>query len=662
MSIFDKLGGTNKFKKGMAAGAKPFEAKYLQVSEALDRLGNNFGKNWKESKEVADMILKSVEANERERLYGLFTQFDFKELESQDKEILIAVLYTLSAESSNEFQQSYIRSVQKYLDIKNPQTKIGFEGIENIDSQKAQKAIFQACVEFLLLKDGGPGFFDKYEETLFSYFALKEKDAESIWDNALQIYSATGPLGLAEKFGFVPEFKDKQKVLAGEESLLEEFLIDDILHIPSGQEKVIEGKQIVFRDVIKCEGKLVLKNCIIIYNGDNIRRQINLGHSSTLVLNQCTIVGNNNETRNEKRDKYFINGEGYKGDKEKAKLEAENCLFLNCLSFADNVIAVFKKSAICYTKLAISFEKPSALDLWYDEFRRKKNEADGIDAGTPLKEGKSFFDIDFTSHYAIIEIYDSLIDMQAKADKLGTLFKTLRSACNCTFKNATSPIATIPDYHNSRSDVTEIKNCLFDNCNDIISGTQSGSYFITGCVFKNCNDILRMPRINSKVSNCQFIKCGGTIIDVSLGEAVIEHCEFINVINEEQPLPSWGIRLGLHKDYKSVLMQNCTFDGINHSGFITYNNDKNPVFGNKSRNITIENCVFKHCVAGVLDRKNRHPDNNADAITISNCTGLDGFGGGKVDNATAWEKTSKGEPIGTTIKESDVGVPIYQPG
>jgi len=30
-----------------------------------------------------------------------------------------------------------------------------------------------------------------------------------IWDNVLQIYSAIGPLGLAEKYGFVPQVKNK---------------------------------------------------------------------------------------------------------------------------------------------------------------------------------------------------------------------------------------------------------------------------------------------------------------------------------------------------------------------------------------------------------------------------------------------------------------------
>jgi hypothetical protein len=231
----------------MEAGAKPFKAKFTQHAEALERLEKSFGKDWKKTKETADKLLNSVEATERERLYGLYTQIDIKEIKSESKEFLIAALYTLSSKSSNEFQQSYIRSVQKYLDIKNPQTNIKFEGVENIDSQNAQKAIFQSCVEYLLLENDDSSFFEEYEEQLFSHFVIKEKDKVEIWESVLQIFLATGPMGLAEKYGFVPVFKDKEKVLSDEENLLEKYFIDELWTIPYGQEAVIENKQIVFK-------------------------------------------------------------------------------------------------------------------------------------------------------------------------------------------------------------------------------------------------------------------------------------------------------------------------------------------------------------------------------------------------------------------------------
>jgi uncharacterized protein YdiU (UPF0061 family) len=111
MGIFDFLGGTNKFKKGMEAGAKPFEEKYAQYAKAFKQLEKNFGANWKKTYDVARQLLDRVEANDWERRYGLYAQADIKELKPEYKEFLVAILYTLSAEASNEFQQSYIRSV-----------------------------------------------------------------------------------------------------------------------------------------------------------------------------------------------------------------------------------------------------------------------------------------------------------------------------------------------------------------------------------------------------------------------------------------------------------------------------------------------------------------------------------------------------------------------
>jgi hypothetical protein len=121
-----------------------------------------------------------------------------------------------------------------------------------------------------------------------------------------------------------------------------------------------------------------------------------------------------------------------------------------------------------------------------------------------------------------------------------------------------------------------------------------------------------------------------------------------------------GIHLHLHKENQTVLMQNCSFDGINHAGFITYAKDNDPFFGNKQRSISIEDCVFKHCVAGVIDKNNNHLHNENESISIRNCTGLDGTEGGQADNPVVWEKNADGEPIGANLDESDVGVPLYQ--
>ena len=348
MGFFDLIGGTNNFKKGMVAGAKPFEDKFAQYSEALNRLEKDFGENWNKAKNVADKILESVEATERARIYGLHTQTDIKTLKPEYKKILIAILYTLSSDSSNEFQQSYIRSVQKYLDIKNPQISIEFSAIDQIDSRNVHKAIFQSCVEYLLLGNDDPALFQKYGDQLFSQFILKDDDMEAIWGNVLYIYTAIGPLGLAEKYGFVPEIKNEKKTPSREARTLEPFIIEDVLNIPSGQEMVIEDKEIVLKNNIRCGGRLVLKYCVLRYNGDNIGSQILLlEKNAVLVLSQCTIIGENESERSKNLEKYFITT----GWSNPGRLDVDKCIFLNCVSFAEHVSSFFSDSIIRYTKI-----------------------------------------------------------------------------------------------------------------------------------------------------------------------------------------------------------------------------------------------------------------------------------------------------------------------
>jgi hypothetical protein len=109
------------FEEGMEAAAKPYEAKYQQYAEAFDRVKKEFDQNWKEATNVTDEILDDLKRRQNKILFRNNTQVDIKDLADYEKEILVATLYTLSKDYSNEDQKGYIRAVQKYLEIKNPQ-------------------------------------------------------------------------------------------------------------------------------------------------------------------------------------------------------------------------------------------------------------------------------------------------------------------------------------------------------------------------------------------------------------------------------------------------------------------------------------------------------------------------------------------------------------
>jgi hypothetical protein len=686
MSISDLFSGTNKFKKGMEAGAIPFEAKFAQYGEALKRLENNYGSQWNRTMEVAEKILDSTEAAERERLYGLYTQTDIKQLKSEYKEILIAALYELSNESNNEFQQAYIRSVQKYLDIKNPQTSFVFAGIGNIDSQIAQKAIFQSCVEYLFLGDDGPAFFKKNGVNLFSLFVIKEEDKEEIWDNVLKIFSATGPVGLAEKYGFDPKVTRKQYILSDEasndeKSILEKQIIDEVLLIKSDQEMIIEGKGIILNEDIYCEGKLTLKDCFLFYNGDNITGQILLlDDNSMLTLSNCTVVGKNNPKRNDQSEKWLIeheegpkaremlNIEKYFRSKGHPKVNAEKCIFLNCLNFIEDVEVFFKDSIIRYTKI------PEFIEKSY---------------GNDSKQGIHFVNNNNFRNDTPIFLERCIVkseDTAMASYKGEVLLCGVNCVTNCAFINITRPFSTTRWLNPDTLDFYHpiIKNSKFLNCRYPINekgdiknlidppyyGGAKGVNIID-CIFENCYNVIEID--SGSIVNCQFVKCGNFII-LLRGGTELDNCQFIDIENpkdeefsgsgKKSRIAGWGISIFCENKREGASISHCTFDGINHPGFIRFQFDEGLSLFKKFTAYSISDCEFKHCVAGIIDKgnyyyKEKEAHTNV-GINISNCTGLDETGGGQAENFVIRQITDSGEPIDACIDESEVGVPIYE--
>jgi hypothetical protein len=642
---FDIFSGKN-FQKGMEAGAKPYEAKYKQYAEALTRIQHKLGKDWGRVNDALNQVITAQESADRERLFKLNTPFDVKAMADHEKDLLVAILYTLAAKQANENQQAYIRSVQKYLGIKNPQTRIeDFTGIANIENIPSQKAFLQACMEFLFLGGNNTDFFEEYGESLFDHFNLNEKSCLEVWEKVLQIYGATGAQGLAEKYGYVPivEKPTHEKLLAGEESGLEKLVIDQVLTIPAGEETVIEEKEIVLRDDIQCCGKLTLKNCVIFYNSDNIREQIRLEDNSSLVLSHCTIAGRNNPKRTEKTEKRLITGGKHHST---SKMEAENCLFLNCLSFIDNVEAHFKNSVIRYTNIPVHLEKipPRAPE--------RKAKIDFLNAPS---DANSVLD------NCLVEFDENI---KGSFDSWNTWLNNIRRVNNCTFKNISDCLSMAfysIEYPDEASKMSSIHKSYFIDCCNILDGGAYEPAFISDCLFENCSDVLKLET-GSKLTICQFVECEGRIIYGSFGKIAIDHCDFINVkdVKDEDEFKiyrNWGIRLSLSKDYgTSSIIQHCNFDGINHAGFITYSFDeKFSVFSKKVTGLTIADCDFKHCVAGIIDKQNHESDHADVAVSISNCTGLENTEGGQAENLVIRHETDAGEPIGASIDEADVG-------
>lgn len=193
------------FQKGMEAGARPFEEKFAKQSEEFKKTSDSINKKLDGLNRVTDVIISELNGMQKKELYDLNTVVDIGKLGGDEKELLMAVLYTLAnmTDYVTEGQQAFIRSVKSYLGIKEVQTNVDLSCIENIESINDQKAILQTVMEFLFIENQNHDYMDEYSDVM-EYFSVNNKTIKQIQNCINQIFNATGIQGLIEMYGYVP--------------------------------------------------------------------------------------------------------------------------------------------------------------------------------------------------------------------------------------------------------------------------------------------------------------------------------------------------------------------------------------------------------------------------------------------------------------------------
>lgn len=179
-----------KQERALAKIRKELQDNNANLSRILALLGDDVNE-----------IYNFLSSKEKAALYKLNVPKDIKELESEEKYLLVAVLYTLAQQEQNynEYQKMFVRSVRNYLGITNPQTDIDLSCIGEITDLETQKSIMQVCIEFLYLNDCGE--YTDEQETFFDYFDVNVKKAQLLELEVAKMYSIEGPEGLCEKYG-----------------------------------------------------------------------------------------------------------------------------------------------------------------------------------------------------------------------------------------------------------------------------------------------------------------------------------------------------------------------------------------------------------------------------------------------------------------------------
>lgn len=189
----DAMAAYEAFGEKQEAAIQHVGAEIEKTAGKVDKLGGKIG-------EIADYITNQ----EKAALYKLNTPVDIADLDDAEKRILVAVLYQLSADEDEvtEEQQNYVRAVQQYLKIYNPQTEINLEAVENIEDISTQKAVLQATLEFFRLGTH-PEELTEEQEDFLDCFQVNRKTRREINGYIDAIVEAVGLQGLSEKYGFV---------------------------------------------------------------------------------------------------------------------------------------------------------------------------------------------------------------------------------------------------------------------------------------------------------------------------------------------------------------------------------------------------------------------------------------------------------------------------
>ena len=205
-----------KYKKGFSDASNAYQAFGEKQSEALEHIlgeirnGNctleEAIKKFGDINGNVENLYKYLKSKEKAQLYSIYTPLDIANLDKEEKLFLVGILFRLTIDKlPTEAQQKFIRSVQRYLDIKEPPFGVDISAIEEIESMNAQKAIYQVVLEYLILQDGDSFDETEIQHSLLESFNLNNKNRQTIEEHVKLLYRATGAEGLVEKYGFVTE-------------------------------------------------------------------------------------------------------------------------------------------------------------------------------------------------------------------------------------------------------------------------------------------------------------------------------------------------------------------------------------------------------------------------------------------------------------------------
>ncbi|NBK99747.1 MAG: hypothetical protein EOM50_17400 [Erysipelotrichia bacterium] len=222
-------GKKQEFKRGMDAGARPFEDKMTQLGEQVDDVKKELSNQINNFSDIQNAILTELSSKEKKELFDLDTEKSTDLLDRDDKEFALSILYSIAdlIEETSDLQKQYIIRLQRYFEITEPNLNVGLSKIENLDDLATQKVLYQLVNEFVFLYNG-EFYENELDEDLYDYFSLNKKTKNAIREGIERLVKIMGYYGLIEKYGYevVEEIQDEDTT---EERITGVSLIDETL-------------------------------------------------------------------------------------------------------------------------------------------------------------------------------------------------------------------------------------------------------------------------------------------------------------------------------------------------------------------------------------------------------------------------------------------------
>ncbi len=599
------FGRKKMYKQGLADALRANEGFTKKQQAALEKLRQEVESGNKKLEdalsglgEELNGIYQYLTSREKAALYHLDAQMDLKELDEEERRFLLAVLYQLAEDAGpglTEEQRVYIRSIQRYLAITNPQINADLTAVGEIDSLDVQKLFLRVCLEFFYLQDGDE--FTDQQDVFMDNFSVNKKQANVIESTVSRHYNIMGRQGLAEKYGYVPEQEPEAEAAGQVEASPEpqpvatthlEITKPLQIQFPAGKKVLYQNKIVHIRADVECGCALEFNGCVIRFGENGSEASIHLSEDARLTLRQCTVVCHS--VPNDE-NKFFIKYDG-QSDVVFSQCEFRSCgQFLGVTQGADVLMEYCQANG-----LGVNFI--SRLSGW-SEVKDTLSHCDlFFNSGSMPKRGHiisaSHIFMDNSRVQGSLQLTDAETEISEQTPMLNSEEIHIEKCSFCGISNIV------------QSKSIELSLSTFAHCSDVYSCANAWSsndriVELKDCRFDFCRSIGKSMPPKGRLRNCQYNHCFGQLIGTDLrGGLSIQNCEFnlseMGAKERENPacIGEAMIRLRWCQGDPANQIQDCTFFGAKaHKSFLISSSTSDKL---KYGFITnMQNCKFINC-------------------------------------------------------------------